>query len=116
VAVRFTEGEYARIEARAKSEGLVTAAWIGVAALAAADPEVAAGQASRAELDALVDAAEQVRRVGYLLNQAVMTMHTLKQARPAVERIAIRVWARVEALDDAALAVAGPLRAKRRRR
>jgi hypothetical protein len=45
-----------------------------------------------------------------------MTMHTLKQARPVVEHVATRVWDRVEALDDAALAVAGPLRMNRLRR
>ena len=116
VAVRFTAGEYARIEARAKAEGLVTAAWIGIAALAMADPEVAAGHASREELDKLTAATEQVRRAGYLLNQAVMTMHALGQVRPVIEHVTSRVWEKVEALDDAAMAVAGPLRARRRRR
>jgi hypothetical protein len=112
-AVRFSAGEWARVEAAAKREGLVTAAFIGIAALAMADPQEAAGHASRAELDALTEATEQLRRIGYLLNQIVMTMHALKQVRPIVERIAIRVWERVEVLDDAALAVAGPLRMNR---
>jgi hypothetical protein len=116
VAVRFTESELARIEVRAVSEGLVTAAWVGIAALAMADPEAAAGHASREELDDLVAATEQVRRAGYLLNQAVMTMHALKQVRPAVEFLAVRVWQRVEALDEAAIAVAGQLRRTRWRR
>lgn len=109
-AVRFSAGEWAQVEAAAEREGLVTAAYIGIAALAMADPQEAAGHASRAELDALTDATEQLRRVGYLLNQVVMTMHALRQVRPVVERIAILVWERVEVLDDAALAVAGPLR------
>jgi hypothetical protein len=43
-------------------------------------------------------------------------MHTLGQVRPEVEYVAARLWARVEALDDAVVAVAGALRAKRRRR
>lgn len=112
-AVRFSAGEWARVEAAAEREGLVTAAYIGVAALAMADPQEAAGHASRAELDALTEAAEQLRRIGYLLNQAVMTMHATGQVRPVVEHIAIRVWEKVEVLDDAALAVAGPLRMRR---
>jgi hypothetical protein len=112
-AVRFSAGEWAQVEAAAEREGLVTAAFIGVAALAMADPQEAAGHASRAELDALTEATEQLRRIGYLLNQIVMTMHALKQVRPIVERIAVLVWKRVEVLDDAALAVAGPLRMNR---
>jgi hypothetical protein len=113
VAVRFTGSEWAQVEAAAEREGLVIAAYIGIAALAMADPEEAAGHASREELDVLTDAAEQLRRIGYLLNQAVMTMHTLRQVRPVIEHIAIRVWERVEVLDDAVLAVAGPLRMNR---
>lgn len=113
VAVRLTRSEFEQIEAKAKAEGLVTAAYIGIAALAMADPQEAAGHASRAELDALTEATEQLRRIGYLLNQIVMTMHALRQVRPVVEHIAIRVWERVEVLDDAALAVAGPLRMHR---
>jgi hypothetical protein len=116
VAVRFTAGEHARLEAAAEAEGLVLAAYVGVAALAMADPEEAAGHASREELRALIAAADQVRRAGHLLNQVVRTMHTLGQVRPEVEHITARVWARVEALDDAVIAAAGPLRAKRRRR
>ena len=64
VAVRLTRSEHAKIEAQAKAEGLVTAAYIGIAALAMADPQEAAGHASRAELDALTDATEQLRRIG----------------------------------------------------
>jgi hypothetical protein len=116
VAVRFTVGEHAKLEAAAEAEGLVLAAYVGVAALAMADPEEAAGHATRAELRALADATEQVRRAGHLLNQVVRTMHTLGQVRPEVGYIAARVWARVEALDEAVLAVAGPLLFKRRRR
>lgn len=114
--VRFSGGELALIDARAKAEGLVTAAYIGIAALAAADPQAAAGHARRAELNALVDATEQLRRAGHVLNQVVMTMHTLKQVRPSVQYITDRVWALAEALEEAAVAVAGPLRVKRRRR
>lgn len=116
VAVRFTASERAKVEAAAEAEGLVLAAYVGIAALAMADPEEAAGRATRAELRALTDATEQVRRAGHLLNQVVRTMHTLRQVRPAVEYLTARVWARVEVLDDAVLAVAGPLRVKRRRR
>jgi hypothetical protein len=116
VAVRFTESEWARIEARARAMGLVTAAYVGVAAVAMADPEAAAGHASREELDKLTAATEQVRRASSALNQAVRTMRALKQVRPAVELITVRVWEKVEALDDALIAVAGPLRARRSRR
>jgi len=116
VAVRFTADEHAKLEAAAEAEGLVLAAYVGIAVLAVADPEEAAGHASRAELRALIGATEQVRMAGHLLNQVVRTMHTLGQVRPEVGYIAARVWAQVEALDDAVLAVAGPLRVKRRRR
>jgi hypothetical protein len=116
VAVRFTVSEWARIDTAAAREGLVAAAYIGMAALAAADPEVAAGQASRAELDALTVATEQLRRVGYLLDQLIMTMRALQEVRPAVEHIANLVWARVDVLDGAVVAIARSLRARRRRR
>lgn len=116
VAVRFTASEWARIDAAVARQGLVAAAYIGIAALAAADPEVAAGQASRAELEALTAATEQLRRMGYLLHQVVMTMNALQQVRPAVEHIANLVWARVDVLDDAAIAIARLLRTRRRRR
>jgi hypothetical protein len=110
VAVRYTPGEFAQVEAAAEREGLVTAAWLGGAGLALSDPEAPVGRASREELDRLVDATEKVRRAGVLLNQVVATMHATGQVRPVVEYIAVRVWQKVEQLDDAAIAVAGPLR------
>lgn len=109
-------GELAEVGAAGR-EGLVTAAWLGNAGLAMARPRGRRGaHVSREELDRLVDATEKVRRAGILLNQVVRTMHATGQVRPVIEHIAIRVWARLEALDDAVLAVAGPLRVKRRRR
>lgn len=116
VAVRFTGGEFARIDARARAEGLLTAAWIGVAAMAMADPRAAAGHATREELDKLIAATEQVRRAGHLLNQAVLTMQALGQVRPSVQYITDRVWESVQVLDDATVAVAGQMRRTGRRR
>jgi hypothetical protein len=117
VAVRYTPGELAQVEAAAEREGLLTAAWLGGAGLVLSDPDpgAPAGRASREELDRLVDATEKVRRAGVLLNQVVATMHATRQVRPVVEYIAVKVWQKVEQLDDAAIALAGPLRKARRR-
>jgi hypothetical protein len=117
VAVRYTQSEIAQVEAAATREGLVTAAWLGNAGLAlSGQPGRLPAQATREELDDLVDATEKVRRAGVLLNQVVRTMHATGQVNGAVERIAAKVWQRVEKLDDAAMAVAGPaLKARRRR-
>lgn len=116
VAVRFTEAELARIDARAEAEGLLNAAWIGIAALAMADRDVAAGRASQEEINKLTAAVEQARRAGCALNQAVMTMRALGQFRPSVQYIADRVWHSVRCLDDAVVAVTGPVSRTRRRR
>ena len=82
-------------------------------ALAAADPMVAAGRASQAEQAALTATTEQLRRIGYLLDQAVMTMRALGEVRPVVERAATLVWARVEVLDGLVFAIAISSRARR---
>jgi hypothetical protein len=109
VAVRYTPGELALVEAAATREGLVTAAWLGNAGLALASPHGRrAAHASQEELDRLVDATEKVRRVGVLLNQVVATMHSIREVRPVVEVIAVRVWEKVQALDDAAIVVSDP--------
>ncbi len=117
VAVRYTQNEIAQVEAAAAREGLVTAAWLGNAGLALSGQRSRlAAQATREELDDLVDATEKVRRAGVLLNQVVRTMHATGQVNDAIERIAAKVWQRVEKLDDAAMAVAGSaLKARRRR-
>jgi hypothetical protein len=117
VAVRYTPSEVAQVEAAAARDGLVTAAWLGNVGLALSDthgrPEA---RASREELDDLVDATEKARRAGVLLNQVVRTMHATGQVNATIEYIAGKVWERVEELDDAAMAVAGPaLKARRRR-
>ena len=116
VTVRFTASELARIDAAAARENLKTASYIGMAALAAADPEVAADWASRAELDALTAATEQLRRIGYLLSQLVMTMRALGEVRPVVEHVADLIWSRLDALNDAVNIVSMSMRARRRRR
>jgi enamine deaminase RidA (YjgF/YER057c/UK114 family) len=117
VAVRYTQSEIAQVEAAAAREGLVTAAWLGNAGLALSGQlGRLPAQATREELDDLVDATEKVRRAGVLLNQVVRTMHATGQVNGAIEGIAAKVWQRVEKLDDAAMAVAGPaLKARRRR-
>jgi hypothetical protein len=116
VAVRYTPGEVAKVEAAAAGEGLVTAAWLGVVGLALSDPQRRhATGASREELDDLVDAT-RVRRAGVLLNQVVRTMHATGQVNATIEYIAVKVWERVQKLDDAAMAVAGAaLKARRHR-
>ena len=116
VAVRFTATEWARIDAAAARENLKMAAYIGMAALAAADPEVAADRASRSELDALTAATEQLRRIGYLLSQLVMTMRALGEVRPVVEHVADRVWSRLDVLDGAVNIFSMSMRARRGRR
>ncbi len=118
MAVRYTPGELAKVEAAAAREGLVTAAWLGEAGLALADPAPAgreAARASREELDRLVQATEKVRRVGYLLNQVVATMHSTGRVSAAIERVAVLVWEKVEQLDDATMAVRPRRKARRRR-
>jgi len=94
---------------------MVTAAWLGVVSLALSDPHGGrAAGTSREELDDLVDATEKVRRAGVLLNQVVRTMHATGQVNESIEYIAVKVWERVQKLDDAAMAVAGPaLKARR---
>jgi hypothetical protein len=117
VAVRYTPGELEKVAAAATREGLVTAAWLGDAGLALSDPAPVgrrAAGASREELDCLVQATEKVRRVGYLLNQVVATMHSTGRVSPAVERVAARVWQKVAELDDATMAVVGRRKARRR--
>jgi hypothetical protein len=116
VTVRFTASEWARIDAAAAREKLKNTSYIGMAALAAADPEVAAGWASRAELDALTATTEQLRRTGYLLSQLVMTMRALGEVRPVVERVADLVWSRLDVLDGAVNSVSKSMRARRGRR
>jgi hypothetical protein len=117
IAVRYTPGEVADVDAAAAREGMVTAAWLGVVGLALSDPHGGrAAGTSREELDDLVDATEKVRRAGVLLNQVVRTMHATGQVNESIEYIAVKVWERVQKLDDAAMAVAGPaLRARRLR-
>lgn len=114
-AVRYTPGEAAKVEAAAEREGLVTAAWLGGAGLTMADLRARhATAASREELDDLVDATEKVRRAGVLLNQVVRTMHVTGQVNASIEYIAVKVWDRVQKLDDAATAVAyATLKARR---
>jgi hypothetical protein len=116
VAVRYTPGEVAQVEAAAAREGLVTAAWLGGVGLTLSDLQARhATVASREELDDLVDATEKVRRAGVLLNQVVRTMHVTGQVNASIEYIAVKVWDRVQKLDDAAMAVAGAtLKARRR--
>jgi hypothetical protein len=116
VAVRYTPGEVAKVEAAAAGEGLVTAAWL-VVGLALSDPQGRhATGASREALDDLVDATEKVRRAGVLLNQVVRTMHATGQVNTTIEYIAVKVWERVQKLDDAVMAVAGAaLKARRLR-
>jgi len=117
VAVRYTPGEVAKVEAAAAGEGLVTAAWLGVVGLALSDPQGRhATGASREALDDLVDATEKVRRAGVLLNQVVRTMHATGQVNATIEYIAVKVWERVQKLDDAATAVAGAALEARRHR
>jgi hypothetical protein len=114
LAIRFSRAELAKIDAVAEREGMLTAAWAGQAVLGMADPgRRPAGRASREELELLKDATEKVRRAGVLLNQAVATMHSTGQIRPVLEHIAVRVWKKVEELDDATLAVV-PRRSRRR--
>jgi hypothetical protein len=118
VAVRYTPGELALVEAAAAREGLVIAAWLGNAGLALAGPHPAGrpgARASREELDLLVQATEKVRRVGYLLNQVVATMHSTGRVSAAIERVAVLVWEKVEQLDDATMAVRPRRKARRRR-
>ena len=75
VAVRYTSGELARVEAEAVREGMVTAAWLGNAGLALARSHGRTGtRVSQEELDRLVDATEKVRRAGVLLNQVVVSI------------------------------------------
>jgi hypothetical protein len=116
VAVRYSPSELAQVDAAAEREGLLTAAWLGRAGLALSDPGAPAGRSSREELDRLVDATEKVRRVAVLLSQVVATMRAIGQVRPVVEYIAVKVWQKVDELDDATIAVAGSLRRARRRR
>ena len=113
---RAVATEWARIDAAAARENLKMAAYIGMAALAAADPEVAADRASRSELDALTAATEQLRRIGYLLSQLVMTMRALGEVRPVVEHVADRVWSRLDVLDGAVNIFSMSMRARRGRR
>lgn len=96
---------------------MVTAAWLGVVGLTLSDPHRGhTAGTSREELDDLVDATEKVRRAGVLLNQVVRTMHATGQVNESIEYIAVKVWERVQKLDDAAMAVAGPaLKARRLR-
>lgn len=118
VAVRYTPGELAKVEAAAAREGLVTAAWLGDAGLVLADPAPAgrgAARASREELDCLVQATEKVRRVGFLFNQVVATMHATGRVSPAIEHVAARVWQKVAELDDATMAVAPRQKVPRRK-
>ena len=117
MAVRYTPGELAKVEAAAAREGLVTAAWLGEAGLVLADPAPAdrgAARASREELDCLVQATEKVRRVGFLFNQVVATMHATGRVSPAVEHVAVRVWQKVAELDDATMAIVPRRKARRR--
>lgn len=117
VAVRYTPSEVAQVEAAAAREGLVTAAWLGNVGLALADPQGRPiARASQEELDDLVDATEKVRRAGVLLNQVVRTMHATGQVNTTIEYIALKVWERVQSLDDAAMVVAGAVLKHRRRR
>jgi hypothetical protein len=112
VAVRFSGSEWAQVEAAAEREGLVTAAWLGNAGLELSGPDPqgrAAVHASREELNRLTQATEKVRRVGYLLNQVVRTMHATGQVSVTIEYVAAKVWEKVAELDDAAVAVAAPL-------
>jgi len=118
VAVRYTPGELAEVAAAAAREGPVTAAWLGNAGLALAGPPPAgrpAVRASREELDRLVQATEKVRRVGYLLNQVVATMHATGRVSLAIEHVAARVWQKVAELDDATMAVAPRQKVPRRK-
>jgi hypothetical protein len=117
VAVRYTPSEVAQVEAAAAREGLVTAAWLGSVGLALSDPHGRpAVRASQEELSDLVDATEKVRRVGVLLNQVVRTMHVTGQVNTTIEYIAVKVWERVQRLDDAAVVVAGAAVKARRHR
>jgi hypothetical protein len=115
VAVRYTPCELAKVEAAAAREGLVTAAWLGGAGLTLSDLQARqVAVASREELDDLVDATEKVRRAGVLLNQVVRTMHVTGQVNASIEYIAVKVWDRVQELDDAVMAVAdATLKARR---
>jgi hypothetical protein len=117
VAVRYSQGELAEVEAAAERAGMVTAAWLGNAGLIMARRRGRrAVRGSQEELDRLVDATEKARRAGVLLNQVIKTMHATGQVRPVVEYIAVRVWQTVGELDDAAITVAGPALRRRKAR
>ena len=105
MAVRYSTEEMARVDAAAAREGLVTAAWLGEVGLAAADPDgpVPAGRASREELDAVVHATEVLRRVGFLLNQAVAAFHSTGTPPEPLVRITDLTWRLVAKLDDETL-------------
>jgi len=116
VVARFTVSEWSLVDAAAEREGLVLAAWVANAALVMANPQARhPTQASREQLDLLIEASERLRRAAVTLNQVVRTMHHLQQVRPVVEYVTVRVWEKVQALDDATLAVAGSARDGSRR-
>lgn len=90
------------INAEAARDRMVAAAWAGEILLAAADPDRPAleGRASREELDAVVQATEMVRRVGYLLNQFAAGFHSTGTLPEGFTRVTDLAWRVVTRLDD----------------
>lgn len=102
VAVRFSAEEMARVDAAAARDRMVASAWAGEIILAAADPDgpLTAGRALREEKDAVLHATEVVRKVGYLLNQAVAAFHATGTPPEELTRITALTWRVVTRLDD----------------
>ena len=112
VAVRYTPAELAKVEAAAAREGLVTAAWLGNAGLALADPDPPGGPRARQPGGTRPPGAGHREgppgRLPAQPGRRDDALHRAGQRRDRAGRRAGRE--KVEELDDATMAVAPPLR------
>lgn len=113
MALKLSTGELAAAKAAAAKEGLGVTAWIGKVVEAAADPAspMAEQRATRAEIDVVAQATHKVKKVGYLLNQAVTAFHTTGEPPAELARITRLTWRVVARLEDEVI----ELRQKRQR-
>ncbi|SEG94076.1 hypothetical protein SAMN04489712_1434 [Thermomonospora echinospora] len=103
VRVPFTEAEYAAVCAAAERQQMAVAAYAGqvlVAVAEGADPPQ--WTPLRELMGQVIRAAEQVRRIGNNLNQAVAALHALGRPTGALEGYARVASAAVENLDELA--------------
>jgi len=115
VRLRYTEQEYATVQQAAQTAGLTPTGYVAEAALAAAsatDPPSI--QPWRHALIELIDARNQVRRIGLNINQAARALNTTAEMPPWMQHALLITDRSLTKIDDAADAIGALARQYRR--